>query len=879
MLQLIEAARDGQTELLSKLIETGLNPTVKDSFGSNPLHYAASNGHLDAVELLLTKGCPALVVNKIGCTPFHNACSNGHVSVVRRLLRESIAPTMYINMYEMNGELPIHEAAAHGHVEIVNILIENKADIHAPTQSENQNTALHEGARKGHVSILETLLRAGAHVNGRNAKGTQPLHMAAYSGHSECVRVLLENGADVHACVNTGETALNLAALGNHVDVVNTLLEHGSLPSECKDIDEIFHKTTLAIQAIFLKATASKLSVTEGGDEQLYAQTVQHIPMKAKDLRYSFGSEHLNKRVGPHHNTCLYYACFLGYHDTVKELLGAGAVIHVEGVSTTPLSIAAMCGHAEIAYTLLQAGAMDAHAVLSNTMISPPLSEAVRNVLLQPPQVDVKLASLANVMEAEDQLEELRQEILSLRVELEAKKQEHSDALKDLVLQKQRYTEAKEDDRKEITKLLHENVTLRLQLEESNRSLTESRKDLEDKDRQIQKLLLTQNTVAVPPPTNVETNSGGGSGPTLEFEAMQKRYTALLEENATLWEEYEKLRQSNPAVATITTSPQGILRELTAIDITLGEVIYSQNFSCILSCTVLGQPTKQFVAKRPNAFHADNKSISFDEMKDVAARSFIEINVVNALPPHPNVVHPIGVLYNTLTRQGNSLIVPQLLVYPKFLGGDVKTLAVSSTIPFERGVQIIRDAARGLKHMHMSHIIHRDVTSMNILLEGPGGTGRAAISDLGEARMEGLEENGIVSGTSPHGDDDDGDLDSPSSQYYTRRVGAEYAMAPEVRHHGMRSSKSSDLWGIGVVALELLDAGDTNRKTNRLFPCYVRGMVGVTKQGEVDALLDKIKKVLTDCVAGGKSAEAKELWGYVTCTLKVDPKARKLPVN
>jgi len=67
---------------------------------------------------------------------------------------------------------------------------------------------LHAGAHKGSVEVVEALLRCGATVDMRNAKGDTPLRLAASRGHIEVVRRLLAAKADASAKNAQGITPL-----------------------------------------------------------------------------------------------------------------------------------------------------------------------------------------------------------------------------------------------------------------------------------------------------------------------------------------------------------------------------------------------------------------------------------------------------------------------------------------------------------------------------------------------------------------------------------------------------------------------------------------------------------------------------------------------
>ncbi|RMG18976.1 MAG: hypothetical protein D6731_00465 [Planctomycetota bacterium] len=95
-----------------------------------------------------------------------------------------------------------------------------------------------------------------------------------------------------------------------------------------------------------------------------------------------------------------------------------------------------------------------------------------------------------------------------------------------------------------------------------------------------------------------------------------------------------------------------------------------------------------------------------------------------------------------------------------------------------RGVEWLRDAARALGHAHRRGVVHRDVKSENVLVDGDG---RVRVTDFGLARATGLDD---LTRT--------GDL-----------VGTPRAMAPEQFSAG-EVSPATDVWALGVLLYRLL---------------------------------------------------------------------------
>ncbi|KAI5091708.1 krev interaction trapped protein 1 [Silurus meridionalis] len=81
------SACEGDTELLSKLLESGISVKQLDSDHWAPIHYACWHGKVEATKLLLEKGnCNPNLLNGQLSSPLHFAAGGGHSEIVELLL-------------------------------------------------------------------------------------------------------------------------------------------------------------------------------------------------------------------------------------------------------------------------------------------------------------------------------------------------------------------------------------------------------------------------------------------------------------------------------------------------------------------------------------------------------------------------------------------------------------------------------------------------------------------------------------------------------------------------------------------------------------------------------------------------------------------------
>ena len=164
------------------------------------------------------------------------------------------------------------------------------------------------------------------------------------------------------------------------------------------------------------------------------------------------------------------------------------------------------------------------------------------------------------------------------------------------------------------------------------------------------------------------------------------------------------------------------------------------------------------------------KQLPQDISLDAEATFFSEVEVHSKME-HPNVVHCYGAL-------PSSALVMELANcdLQKYLSWNGAKLPLSSK------VRLMEHASAGLKYLHESRIVHRDVKSSNFLVffSKPGVCPTIKIGDFGlaVAKMESRSRTG-----------------SPT-------VGSQLWMAPEVLE-GAPHNERSDVFSFGVVLFEI----------------------------------------------------------------------------
>ena len=116
--KLIEAAKNGKTELVKLLIAAGADVNKADEDGETPLFRAAWNAHTECVKLLLAAGANVNKANKWGGTPLYWAAYKGRTECVKLLIDAGAD----VNKASNEGRTPLSIAEKNGHTECAELL-------------------------------------------------------------------------------------------------------------------------------------------------------------------------------------------------------------------------------------------------------------------------------------------------------------------------------------------------------------------------------------------------------------------------------------------------------------------------------------------------------------------------------------------------------------------------------------------------------------------------------------------------------------------------------------------------------------------------------------------------------------------------------------
>ncbi len=122
--EVFDRARQGDAEMLGRLLENGLPANLRNHKGDTLLMLASYHGHLQAVRVLLGYGADPAIANDNGQLPLAGAAFKGNLEMVRLLLEQGVEP----DAAAADGRTALMMAAMFNRTAIVDYLLEQGAD-------------------------------------------------------------------------------------------------------------------------------------------------------------------------------------------------------------------------------------------------------------------------------------------------------------------------------------------------------------------------------------------------------------------------------------------------------------------------------------------------------------------------------------------------------------------------------------------------------------------------------------------------------------------------------------------------------------------------------------------------------------------------------
>jgi uncharacterized protein len=307
-------------------------------------------------------------------SPVADAAKRGDRAAVKTLLQQGADA----NAAHGDGMTALHWAATHGDAEMARMLVVAGARLEAVTRNGNY-TPLHLAARVGSAPVLKTLLDAGANVKAATSSGgATALHLAAAQGSAAAVTTLLDKGAEVDATEKAfGQTALMWAAAFDRVAAIEALIARKAdltLTSAVENVTDKERADRAAATAKRRTAVPQQYPDRAGGANAAAGRGGAAAGAPAQGQRGGGGGRGAagdSANAGPQQLsygqlvgnkgglTPLLFAAREGNLAAVNALLKAGADLNQvsKGDQTSPMLMATLNGHFDIAKLLLDKGA------------------------------------------------------------------------------------------------------------------------------------------------------------------------------------------------------------------------------------------------------------------------------------------------------------------------------------------------------------------------------------------------------------------------------------------------------------------------------------------------------------------------------------------
>uniref|UniRef100_A0A3B4A5A0 Ion transport domain-containing protein n=1 Tax=Periophthalmus magnuspinnatus TaxID=409849 RepID=A0A3B4A5A0_9GOBI len=330
-----------------------------DEQGNVPLHWAVEKNQAESCKVLMDLGSDPNILNKALLAPLHVAVSKGHNNLIEvRTILKSMECNC--NLQGDLGNTPLILASSLNNAEALSILIKNGARL--CQQNRLGHFPVHAAAFAGSKKAMEVILKAGEEIgygpvkqiNYLDKSNSSPLHLAVRGGNLETIQLCISTGAK-----HDRSTPLHLACTQGAIEVVKLMLSSFDQVADIINLTDGACQTPLhrCITTYLLSLGADLNSVDCKGNTPLLLatscgswRTVALLLSKGacvsvKDRRgcnflhlailQPKGMKNLAEEVLQLSSvksllncednegcTPLHYACRLGIHDSVKNMLG-----------------------------------------------------------------------------------------------------------------------------------------------------------------------------------------------------------------------------------------------------------------------------------------------------------------------------------------------------------------------------------------------------------------------------------------------------------------------------------------------------------------------------------------------------------------------------
>ncbi|RUS35019.1 ankyrin repeat-containing domain protein [Jimgerdemannia flammicorona] len=241
---------------INKLLEAGGDVNAVDENNESVLIKSIRTKQADLVNLFINvPGHVDLQLrNKSGETALIVACKLNDADIVDSLLAKPgcSGDDVLVNIADDSSSTALFIAAQNANVRIVTALLDKcNADPNSSVHRETGSTPLIEAVKKKNLDVVRLLLKAGANVNVKDARGVWAIHYGTNSQNAHIVEALVDAGASVHSIdkslANSNRQFRNVLSIPLHIQGEHTPLHYAIQNSKSHT------NTSLKIERLLLK--------------------------------------------------------------------------------------------------------------------------------------------------------------------------------------------------------------------------------------------------------------------------------------------------------------------------------------------------------------------------------------------------------------------------------------------------------------------------------------------------------------------------------------------------------------------------------------------------------------------------------------------------
>ncbi|XP_061522352.1 transient receptor potential cation channel subfamily A member 1b [Phycodurus eques] len=365
------AVDKNREESCSVLLDLGADPNVLNAAVLSPLHLAISQGHNRLVELLLS--CGTVDYNQpgdLGNTPLMMACSLNNCDALNLLIKHGARLCQQNKL----GHFGVHAAAFAGAKKALEIILKAGEELgylgenHINYLDKSNSTPLHLAVRGGNTDTIRFCIAKGAKIDQKQHDKSTPLHLACTQGALEVVKMMLCSHGQVEDIINlkdgAHQTPLHKATIFDHVDLADYLISLGAEVNavDCKGNPPLLLATSCGAWrtvALLLSKGANVNLKDMLGCNFLHQAILQPKGLKnlPEDVLQRSNVKALLSCEDNEGCTPLHYACRLGIHDSVRNMLGLSGQLGLACKSKdkkSALHFAAQYGRINTCHRLLE---------------------------------------------------------------------------------------------------------------------------------------------------------------------------------------------------------------------------------------------------------------------------------------------------------------------------------------------------------------------------------------------------------------------------------------------------------------------------------------------------------------------------------------------